>query len=359
MHTYPTEKDLMNALAAIPPVDLGLCPSGQARLDSLTKPRGSLGRLEELALRLYCLQGGRTPLLAQPARVYTIAADHGVVEEGVTAFPREVTQQMVLNFLNQGAGINVLCKTAGLDFRVVDAGVAASLPDHPLLIRGKIADGSANLARGPAMTREECLAAVSLGMDLARQAREDGVVALGMGEMGIGNTTPSTALLCAYCGFSPAEMTGIGAGEPGAGLPHKVKVIASALERHKAVIASGNTLGILASLGGLEIAALTGLILGAAREGQAVMVDGFIATAAYAAAVRLAPQVEGYCFFSHTSAESGHARALEHMGKKALLDMGFRLGEGTGAALGLFMLRAAADIFNNMATFDSAGVKSG
>lgn len=356
--SFLSEAEFARVVAAIRPVDDSFRTAGQARLDSLTKPKDSLGRLEELALQLYCLQKGNAPLKATPARMYTIAGDHGVVADGVTAFPQEVTEQMVMNFLNGGAGINVLCKTAGIDLCVVDAGIIPDLPDHPLLIKAKIARGTASLARGPAMSKEECLTALSLGLDLARQAREGGMAALGMGEMGIGNTTSSTALLCAFYGFSPEEMTGIGAGAPPAGLAHKIEVIAKALELHKDAVSSKDPLTILACLGGLEIATLTGLVLGAAREGLAVMVDGFIATAAYACALHMAPQVEGYCFFGHTSAESGHARALETMGKKALVDMGFRLGEGTGAALGLFLLRAAADIFNDMATFASSGVNA-
>ncbi len=353
------ERRLSAAVEGICPVDDNLAAGAKARLDSLTKPPGSLGKLEALAEKLYCIQGGPERICADPGRIYAIAADHGVVAEGVTAFPREVTGQMVLNFLAGGAGINVLCKTAGLDLRVVDAGADCDFPDHPLLIKAKIARGTKSLAREAAMTREQCLAALLLGVDLAAGAAADGIAVVGLGEMGIGNTTPSSALFCAFYGFSAQEMTGMGAGAPRAGLGHKAGVIGKALELHGETIAKGDPVGILAALGGLEIAALAGLILGCAGKGIAVMVDGFISTAAYAAAQRIAPGVEGYCFFSHSSAESGHARVLDRLGKVSLLDMGFRLGEGTGAALGMFLLRSAADVFNDMSTFGSAGIASG
>jgi nicotinate-nucleotide--dimethylbenzimidazole phosphoribosyltransferase len=338
------------------PVDAALEERARAHLDNLAKPRGSLGRLEELAARLYCIQEGATPLRARPARMYTIAGDHGVVAEGVAACPQQVTAQMMGNFLRGGAAINALCATAGIDLVVVDAGVAVPLPDHPRLESAKIAPGTANMAKGPAMSREQCLAALELGADLARQAHERGYSALGMGEMGIGNTTSSTAMLCAYLGFAPDEITGMGAGIPSAGLAHKTAVIETALAVNRLAPADADPLAPLAALGGFEIAALAGLVIGGAARRMAVMVDGFIATAAFVAARALNPAVEGYCFFSHGSAEAGHAKALERLGHRPLLDLGMRLGEGTGAALGLFLLAAAADAFNSMATFEKAGV---
>jgi nicotinate-nucleotide--dimethylbenzimidazole phosphoribosyltransferase len=289
--------------------------------------------------------------------MFTIAGDHGVVAEGVASSPKEVTALMVLNFLRGGAGINCLCEAAGADIRVVDAGVDAEpFQPHSRLIDAKIARGTANMAKGPAMTLEQCARALQLGIDLAETARKDGIRVLGTGEMGIGNTTPSSALFCAYLGFSAVDMTGMGAGIPPAGLEHKTKVIQESLNVNREAVAGGDPLAVLAALGGFEIAALAGLIIGGAARNMAVMIDGFIATAAYVAAARLAPAVCDYCFFCHGSAEAGHGRVLEALGQKPLLDLGMRLGEGTGAALGFTLLDAAARIYNDMATFESAGI---
>ncbi len=345
-------------LSAIAPVDQSLAPAGQAHLDNLTKPRGSLGRLEELALQLFLVQGGQAPV-AGPARVYTVASDHGVVAEGVSLFPQEVTRQMVLNFLNGGAGINVLARTAGVELFVVDAGcLGGDFGTHPNLVNGKVAQGTANLAAGPAMTEAQCLAALLLGVDLADRAAADGVRVLGTGDMGIGNTTPSTALYCAYLGLDPAGMAGPGAGLDGAGVRRKVEVIRGGLAANAAAVASGDALAILAALGGFEIACLAGLILGGAKNRQFVCVDGFISTAACVAAWKLAPAVADYVALAHASAEPGHRLAVEKLGKRPLLDLGLRLGEGTGAALAMFLLRSAAAIYNDMASFESAGVSS-
>ncbi|MDR2076705.1 MAG: nicotinate-nucleotide--dimethylbenzimidazole phosphoribosyltransferase [Desulfovibrio sp.] len=348
---------LRRECAAIQPPDPALLAEAQGRLDRLVKPRGSLGRLEELACRLYALQGGG-PLRARPALMVTIAGDHGVVREGVAAAPQATTARMMEAFLGGGAAINALCAAAGVDFRLVDAGVAGmpDFPPHPALRRAGIGPGVANIARGPAMGREECLKALELGVSLAREALEEGYAALGTGEMGIGNSTASSALFCAYLDFSAAEMTGAGAGIPPAGLAHKAKVIAGALDLHAAVVRGKDPLAILAALGGYEIAALAGLILGGAARRLPVMIDGFIATAAFTAAQALAPAARGYCFFSHASAESGHGLVLRRLGQRPLLDLGLRLGEGTGSALGLFLLEAAARVFNDMATLETAGI---
>ncbi|HWR03180.1 MAG TPA: nicotinate-nucleotide--dimethylbenzimidazole phosphoribosyltransferase [Humidesulfovibrio sp.] len=346
-------------LSTITPVDQSLAPAGQAHLDNLTKPKGSLGRLEELALQLSLVQGGQAPK-ADPARVYTVAGDHGVVAEGVSLFPQEVTRQMVLNFLNGGAGINVLAKTAGVELFVVDAGCLGSgFAEHPQLIQGKVAEGTANLAMGPAMSVDQCLKALLLGVGLADRAQADGVRVLGTGDMGIGNTTPSTALYCAYLGLDPAAMTGPGAGLNQQGVGRKVEVIKRGLAANAAVIARGDALEILAALGGYEIACLAGLILGGAKNRQFVCVDGFISTAACVAAWKLAPAVADYFVLAHSSAEPGHRLAVEKMGKRPLLDLGLRLGEGTGAAVCMFLLRSAAAIYNDMASFAQAGVSEG
>ncbi|QGY40035.1 nicotinate-nucleotide--dimethylbenzimidazole phosphoribosyltransferase [Pseudodesulfovibrio cashew] len=344
------------AVAAICPVDRELAAKGQAHIDSLTKPLGSLGKLEELALQLFLIQEGNAPQ-ADPMRIYTVAGDHGVNEEGVSVYPQEVTRQMILNFLNGGAGINVLAGTAGAQFYVVDAGACGgTFDEHPLLIQAKVAPGTANLAKGPAMTREQCLQALLLGIDLADRAHADGVKILGTGDMGISNTTPSTALYCAYLGLEPEPITGPGTGLDKNGVANKAEVIRKGLAANKDAVESGDPLAILAALGGFEIAALAGLILGGARNRQLVSVDGFISTAAYAAAYALCPTVKDYCVISHASAEPGHKAAVAKLGMTPLLDLGFRLGEGTGAACAMYLVRSAADMYNKMASFADAGV---
>jgi nicotinate-nucleotide--dimethylbenzimidazole phosphoribosyltransferase len=347
---------LASVLAAITPVDRSLAPAGQAHLDNLTKPQGSLGRLEELALQLYLVQGGQKPQ-ADPCRVYTVAGDHGVAEEGVSLFPQEVTRQMVANFVNGGAGINVLARTAGAELFVVDAGcLGGTFDEHPNLIQGKVAQGTANLAKGPAMTREECLRALLLGVELADRAQAAGVRVLGTGDMGIANTTPSTALYCAYLGLDPVAMTGPGTGLDKNAVSRKAEVIRTALAVNAKAVDSGDALEILAALGGLEIACLAGLILGGARNRQLVCVDGFISTAACVAAWKLCPATADYTVLAHASAEPGHKHAVEKMDKVPLLHLGLRLGEGTGAAIAMFLLRSAAAIYNDMASFAAAGV---
>ncbi|MHC1700440.1 MAG: nicotinate-nucleotide--dimethylbenzimidazole phosphoribosyltransferase [Humidesulfovibrio sp.] len=361
MHVSP-DAALAAVLEAITPVDRALAATGQAHLDNLTKPQGSLGRLEELALQLYLVQGGAKPQ-ADPCRVYTVAGDHGVVAEGVSLFPQEVTRQMVANFVTGGAGINVLARTVGAELFVVDAGcLGGGFDAHPNLIQGKVAPGTANLAVGPAMTREQCVAALLLGVDLADRAQAAGVRVLGTGDMGIGNTTPSTALYCAYLGLDPADMTGPGTGLDKSGVDRKAGVIRRGLAANASAVRSASgpngALAILAALGGLEIACLAGLILGGAKNRQLVCVDGFISTAACVAAWKLAPATADYTVLAHASAEPGHSLALKKMGKAPLLDLGLRLGEGTGAAIAMFLLRSAAAIYNDMASFASAGVSA-
>ena len=349
----------LQRVGEIRPVDQSLAPAGQAHLDNLTKPKGSLGRLEELALQAYMVQGGKAPV-ADPARFFTIAGDHGVAEEGVSLFPQEVTRQMVLNFVNGGAGINVLVKTVGAELFVVDAGCLGGVfEEHPNLLQRKVAPGTANLAAGPAMTEEQCLQALMLGMDLADQAAADGVVTLGTGDMGIANTTPSTALYCAYFGLDPEAITGPGTGLNADGVRRKIGVVRKGLAVNAETVASGDGLRILAALGGLEIAALAGLILGGARNRQIVCVDGFISTAAYAAARAICPDVAGYCVASHASAEPGYGAVIRELGMDPVLHLGLRLGEGTGAALTLFLLRSGVNVFNEMASFADAGVTEG
>lgn len=352
-----TSSRLNDCIARIAPIDDSLLDEARRHIDILTKPKGSLGRLEELAARLYAVQGGNRPLAADPARIVTAAADHGVAEEGVSVSPVIVTRQQVHNFMNGGGGISVICRANGIDHQVVDCGVAGEeFPPHPILVRHKIASGTANMAKGPAMTGKECLAALELGISLAEDAHAQGFRCLGTGEMGIGNTTPSTALFAALYGLDPAVIVGPGAGLAPEKMAGKVAVIKKSLDVNADAVKSNDPAAVLAALGGLEIGALTGLILGAASLRIPVVVDGFISTAACAVALAMAPAAKGYCFFAHASAEPGHAAIMERLGERPLVDLGLRLGEGTGAVFGMVLLRSAAAIFNEMATFTGAGV---
>jgi nicotinate-nucleotide--dimethylbenzimidazole phosphoribosyltransferase len=338
--------------------------NGKRHIDNLTKPLGSLGQLEELALTLYCMEAQKNSLEPEklcidPGLLFTVAADHGVVAEGVSPCPQEITRQMLHNFLNEGAAINALCHNAGLDFFAVDAGVLG--PDftpHPLLIQAKIAQGSANMALGPALSREQCLRALLLGLELAERAAKEGCRCLASGEMGIGNTTPSSALYCAFLNLDPKIAVGPGAGLDSKLLGHKAAVIAQSLEVNRAVIEKGNALDILAALGGLEIAVMSGIMLGAARHHLPMLIDGFIAGAAFVSAWKIAPEVKDYCIFTHCSAETAHGHILKLLGQKPLLNLGLRLGEGTGAALGMNILRGAVHMFNDMASFAEANVSA-
>lgn len=348
---------LAGLVGEIPAVDPALAAQAQAYIDDLTKPKGSLGQLEDIARSLYALSGGKRPLEVDPSMLFTIAADHGVVAEGVSSAAQEVTRQMVENFLAGGAGINALCRSSHMGFVAVDAGVKGpDFPPHEKLIRAKIAQGTRNIAAGPAMTRREALLSLLLGFDLAELALNNGCKSLGAGEMGIGNTTPSSALYSVWLGLPPAESVGTGAGLDDEGVRHKISVVERALAANRQAVDSGDPVEILAALGGLEIGVMAGIMLGAARARVPMLVDGFIATAAFAAAWKICPRVREACFFAHASAEKAHAAVLERFGKKPMFDLGLRLGEGTGAALGLGVLRAAAFMFNEMASFGSAGV---
>jgi nicotinate-nucleotide--dimethylbenzimidazole phosphoribosyltransferase len=351
--------ELERIVCAVQQVDSSLEGRARAHLDNLTKPLGSLGRLEDLAVKIYVASGGYVPM-ADPARIYTIAGDHGVNEENVSYFPQEVTRQMVENFLTGGAGINVLARTSGVELMVVDAGCKGGpFPEHPDLIQRRVACGTANISKGPAMDEESCLKAIFLGLELADEAHEQGVKVLGTGEMGVSNTTPSTALYCAYFDLDPADITGPGGGIDAKAVLRKIEVIRRALDVNAETVRSSDPLAILAALGGYEIAALAGLIIGGARNRQMICIDGFISTAAYAAAAQICPAVGGYCVLSHASAEPGYAQVIKALDRNPLLHLDMRLGEGSGAALSMFLLRAAANIYNEMATFDDAGVAPG
>jgi len=345
--------DIEKVLNSINPVNRDHAAGIEAHLDNLTKPPKSLGRLEELAFQ-YCLATDTTKPVLGKKRICCFAGDHGVADDGVSAFPKSVTPQMVLNMLAGGAAINVLTRHADIELLVIDMGVDDPLAGAEGLIRKKIANGTASIARGPAMTIEQARQAIQTGMELAKQASDDNVSLLGTGEMGIANTTPAAALFAAYLDCSPSTVTGRGTGIDDSRLAHKCQVIETAL----AVNASNlrDPVATLAALGGFEIAGICGLILGAAAQRIPVVVDGFISTAGALAACRITPAVKDYLFFSHLSREQGHRIVMEKLQIRPVLDLDMRLGEGTGAALAIPVIEAAIKIYNEMATFDSAQV---
>ena len=348
---------LKQTLSEIAPVSSKLDDAIQNHLNDLTKPVGALGQLEDVAFRYARIREAIVPGLPTK-RLYTFAADHGVVEEGVSAFPAAVTPQMVVNMLHGGAAINVFGRHVNCDVRVVDIGVDADLSEFKGLIHRKVRRGTGNMVHEAAMTTAETLDAIGVGIQLAHDAANDGVTIVGTGEMGIGNTTASAAIMHVLlpCGLS--EITGRGTGIDDAGLQRKRNAIAAAVRRHRLQPSKKrfDPLVALASVGGLEIAGITGLILGAASRRLGVVVDGFISSAAALVAYRLKPEISDYLFFSHRSAEQGHRRFLEEMQAQPLLDLGFRLGEGTGAALAMSLIDAAVKMSREMATFSSAGV---
>ena len=337
----------------IPPVDTAAAGAAARRQATLTKPPGSLGQLEQLGVRLAAMTGRLDPPLGD-AVVFTLAGDHGVAEESVSAYPQAVTGQMVLNFLRGGAAVNVLARQLGARVVVADLGVAGELPADPGLRSRRVRPGTDNLARGPAMSREEALAAVDAGRELVHDELRSGLDVALTGDMGIANTTPSACLVCHFTGLDPAQVVGRGTGVDDAGLARKVDVVRRALEVN--ATAAAEPLGALAALGGLEIAGLVGVVLEAASRRRPVVVDGFVSTAAAMAAAAMAPGCRGYLVAAHRSQELGHAAALAALGLRPLLDLDLRLGEGTGALLALPVLRAAVAVLNEMATFAEAGV---
>jgi nicotinate-nucleotide--dimethylbenzimidazole phosphoribosyltransferase len=346
-------KILEAALAMIKPVDPALLKAAQAKLDNKTKPLGSLGRIEEFGRRVAAISGSLKPDLSKKV-IYTFAGDHGVVEEGVSAFPKEVTPQMIFNFLNGGAGVNVLARHAGAEVRVVDMGVDFDFGAVPGLIDRKIARGTKNLAKEPAMTRTEAVAALEAGITLALDAKSEGVALLGTGDMGIGNTTPSSAIIAAFSGMSVRELTHRGTGINDEALEKKIRAIEQGLAINRPD--PSDPLDVLTKVGGFEIAGIAGLVLGAAAAGIPVVVDGFISTAGALIASELHPSVKEYIFAAHESVEIGHAFMLKRMNAEPILDLKLRLGEGTGAALAMTLIEAGAKVLCEMASFEEAGV---
>lgn len=324
------------------------------KLDNKTKPRGSLGQLERLAAQIARLQGSLTPDLPTLSHL-VFAADHGVCAQGVSAYPSEVTRQMVLNFMNGGAAINVFCRQHGIALTVVDAGLAGeSLPPHPSVTDARIANGSADFSRTAAMTGEELDRALETGAELARLHLAEGASALSFGEMGIGNSTASAALMAACLKLSAHACVGRGTGADQAILARKVAVVAKALDRHGPNLTDGRS--IMRHLGGLELAMMAGAMAATAELGRPFIVDGFIAGAALLTLWRDQPEILDYAIFSHQSNEQGHAAMLEHLAAKPLLHLDLRLGEGTGAILAWPLVQSALAFFNDMASFEDAGV---
>jgi len=340
-------------LARIVPLDVPAMAAARARQDTLTKPLGSLGRLEELSILLAGIFGQPVPRVRRKA-VILAAGDHGVVAEGVSAYPQEVTPQMVYNFLRGGAAINVLARHAGAQIVILDAGVAADLKPHPLLRSVKIAKGTANMAVGPAMTRQQAVRCIEVGIDAAREQIAEGADLIACGDMGIGNTTPSSAITAVIAGADPAVTTGRGTGLDDAALGHKVEVVRRAIQVNQPDPTNG--LDVLAKVGGFEIGVLAGAMLGTAASRRPALIDGFISGAAALIAWTICPTARDYFIASHRSVEPGHRIALEAMELAPLLDMGMRLGEGTGAALAMHIVDAAARCLAEMATFAEAGV---
>lgn len=344
---------LEEIIKEIPPLDEAAMRSARARQDSLTKPPGSLGRLEELSIQLAGIKADPFPSVKRKA-IIVMAADHGVALEGVSAYPSDVTAQMVLNFLRGGAAINVLARQAEARVTVVDIGVAADFEPMPGLIRRKIMRGTENLAQGPAMTREEAEQALQVGVDVFEDEMALGLDMVATGDMGIGNTTPSSAIVSALTGYSVAQVVGRGTGIDDQGLERKIRVIEQALAVNQPD--ANDAMDVLHKVGGLEIAGLAGVMIAAASRRIPVVVDGLISTAAAMIAVALAPRVHDYLISAHQSVEIGHQAMLKHLSLNPLLDLNLRLGEGTGAVLAFHLMEASARILCEMATFDEAGV---
>jgi len=335
------------------PIDQAILAAAQARQGQLTKPPGSLGYLEQIAIRLAAMQGDQQPDLSR-VRITVFAADHGIADEGVSAFPQAVTGQMIANFAHGGAAISVLARNLGATLEVVDVGSKTDSAALPGVIVNKAGEGTANFRRQPAMSEAQLTAALQAGRDaVARALKDDAQLFIG-GEMGIANTSAATAVACALLGKSALEIAGPGTGLDAAGVVRKAKVIDDALALHRPALTS--PLAILRHVGGFEIAALAGAYIASAQSGLPVLVDGFIASSAALLALRIRPDVADWLFFGHASAEPGHVHLMQALNARPLLNLGLRLGEGSGAAAALPILRLAAALHGQMATFAEAGV---
>jgi len=344
---------IQEVIEKIEPIDAGMMEKAEKKLDFLTKPRGSLGRLEELARTVVGIKREEKPDLSNKV-IFTLAGDHGVTAEGVSVFPQEVTAQMVYNFLKGGAGINVLARHIGARVIVVDMGVACQLEHHPNLIIKKINCGTKNMAKEPAMSREEAIRAINEGIEIMEGELKTGMDIIGTGDMGIGNTTSSSAIVAAMTGAPVEKVTGRGTGIDESMLKHKIRVIERALEVNKPD--ATDPIDVLSKVGGFEIGGLVGIMLAGASHRIPVVIDGFISGAAALLATAMEPEVRNYLIPSHCSAEAGHRFMLSFLRLRPILDLELRLGEGTGAALGINIVDAAVKILTQMATFPEAGV---
>ena len=347
---------LQQTLAQIAGPDAAALAEARARQDQLTKPRGALGVLEDLSVQLAGLAGQCPPPVPASAAVAVFAGDHGVHAQGVSPWPQEVTTQMVANIATGGAAVNVLAAQVGAQVLVVDVGVAGELPELPGLQRRRVRAGTGDFTLGPAMTRAEALAGIETGIAVARELAGAGHTLLATGDMGIANTTPSAALVAAFTGADPSEVTGRGTGIDDATWTLKVDVVRRGLARHSDTIRDGDPVDVLAAVGGLEHAAIAGFVLGAAALRLPVLLDGVIAGAAALVAAALTPAVLDACVAGHRSAEPGHTVALAALNLTPLIDLDLRLGEGTGAVLALPLVQGAVATLREMATFDAAGV---
>ncbi len=346
---------LKETLAAIAPLDKQSARIADQRLNSLTKPVGSLGYLEELVRRYAAIRRDGSAQMGRGA-IAVFVSDHGIADEGVSAYPQAVTAEMLRNIAAGGAAISVLARRFGYALKVIDVGVKIDTSATPLagVTYRRVGAGTANFARGPAMTPAETTRALEVGIEVARDLARSGTTLIGIGEMGIANSTSAAAILSAITHIAPDAMVGRGTGLDDVGVRRKTEVVVRALELHRDAL--GNGMSMLAALGGFEIAAMAGVCLGGAALNVPVVVDGFIATAASAIAEQIHPGSCQHLLFSHRSAEGGHALALEHLKVRPILDLDLRLGEGSGAALAMNVIEAALDLFKNMATFASAGV---
>ena len=338
----------------ITPVNFKLMERAQEKLDNLTKPQGSLGKLEDFARRIVGISGTLSPTIERKV-IFVMAGDHGVAEEGVSAYPQEVTFQMVYNFIRGGAAVNVLAKHIGAEILVVDMGVAKEFPPEKGLIVKKIAYGTKNIAKGPAMSKEEAERAIIAGIEVFEdRLSRKGIDILGIGEMGIANTTPSSAIVACLTKSKVEEVTDRGTGIDENQLKNKISVIKQVIEANHPDPEDG--LDVLSKIGGFEIGGLVGCILAAASHRVPIVIDGFISCASALIAIKLAPLTRDYIFASHNSVEKGHKIALKYIGKVPMFDLGMRLGEGTGAALGISFIEAGVKTLTQMATFTDAGV---
>ncbi len=347
------EEYLNHTIKTIRPLDNQAMEASRARQDNLTKPQGSLGRLEHLAIKIAGIRREARPVLEKKA-IIVMAADHGVAEEGVSAYPQEVTRQMLHNFAQGTAAINVLARLIGARVVVADIGVKSDMGPCQGIVNRKVAPGTRNIARGPAMTREQALQAIGVGIDVVQTEVARGLDIVGTGDMGIGNTTAAAAICAATSGWPVQAVVGRGTGVDDVQLANKVRVVRQALEINQPD--PGDPLDVLAKVGGLEIAGLVGVMLGAAAHRIPVVLDGLISGSAALIAAGLSPVAEGYFIAAHRSAEPGHKAVFAQLRSSPLLDLNMRLGEGTGAALGIFLAEAAVKTMNEMVTFDEAGV---